>query len=144
MFNGDSKGKMSQRVFSIRTWTYLSPVSMLRSTVLTGATTINGIPCRAASTAALYVPIWKLVNPVTYTGCGENKTTLFAVSPFLAILSAPTAVDTCQKRKSERRNGLPTAWISWCWNRDPTIVSQIITDGMLRIWSSSDVSLKTC
>lgn len=36
---------------------YLVPSAMSRSTVLIGATTINGILCRAARTAALYVPI---------------------------------------------------------------------------------------
>jgi hypothetical protein len=36
---------------------YLVPSAMSRSTVLTGATTIKGIMCRAARTAALYVPI---------------------------------------------------------------------------------------
>lgn len=38
--------------------TYFEPSSMSRSTVLMGATTINGILCFAARTAALYVPIW--------------------------------------------------------------------------------------
>jgi hypothetical protein len=36
---------------------YFEPSSMSRSTVLMGATTINGILCFAARTAALYVPI---------------------------------------------------------------------------------------
>jgi len=36
---------------------YFEPLSMSRSTVLMGATTINGILCFAARTAALYVPI---------------------------------------------------------------------------------------
>jgi hypothetical protein len=36
---------------------YFDPSGMSRSTVLIGATTMNGILWRAAITAALYVPI---------------------------------------------------------------------------------------
>jgi hypothetical protein len=36
---------------------------------------------------------------------------------------------------------LPTAWMLWCWKRDPTMVSQIITDGISSVWSSRAVSL---
>lgn len=39
------------------TGTYLAPLGISRSTELMGATTMNGILCLAASTAALYVPI---------------------------------------------------------------------------------------
>ena len=38
--------------------TYLDPSAVLKSTVLVGAMTKNGILCLAASTAALYVPIY--------------------------------------------------------------------------------------
>ena len=50
---------------------------------------MNGIPCRAASTAALYVPIYYIVSG-GLIGTAVNIT-LFAVSPFRAMRSAPTA-----------------------------------------------------
>ena len=61
--------------------------------MLIGATTIKGTLWRAASTAALYVPICvredqKIRRSDTHDGCVH---TLFAVSPLRAILSAPTA-----------------------------------------------------
>ena len=72
-----------------RAGTHSLPSAISRSTVLTGATTMNGIPCRAASTAALYVPIYKFVSG-RLIGTVVNIT-LFAVSPFRAMRSAPTA-----------------------------------------------------
>lgn len=82
--------------------TYCEPSEMSRSTVLMGAMTMNGILCLAASTAALYVPIWlqkkktdkkeeRLVQSNFLEWLDLRKLTLFAVSPFFAILSAPTA-----------------------------------------------------
>jgi hypothetical protein len=41
----------------LNTGTYPEPLSTSRSTVVMGATTMNGILWRAANTAALYVPI---------------------------------------------------------------------------------------
>jgi len=67
--------------------------------VLMGATTMKGILCLAARTAALYVPICfviRFVETMELTHVRDmleqflEKRTLFAVSPFFAILSAPT------------------------------------------------------
>jgi hypothetical protein len=59
--------------------THADPSTTSRSTVEMGATTTKGTPCRAASTAALYVPI------------------LFAVSPFAAMRSAPTTAQVASQ-----------------------------------------------
>jgi hypothetical protein len=71
--------------------TYPDPSIVFRSIVLVGAMTKNGILCLAARTAALYVPIYP---EESFISCQKRPSkglrTLLAVSPFLAILSAPT------------------------------------------------------
>jgi hypothetical protein len=83
----------------------LAPDSMSRSTVVIGATTINGMLWRIARTAALYVPIYagwhERVAPVQVGGAA----TLLAVSPFFAILSAPTAAEAVKRRDSRQTRG---------------------------------------
>lgn len=38
---------------------------------------------------------------------------------------------------------VPTAWMGLCWNSEPTMVSQIMVEGMASVWSSSAVNLHT-
>ena len=72
--------------------------------------------------------------------------TLLAVSPFLAIRSAPTTargtyfnIEFFKIIRS--RTHVPTAAISWCWNNEPTILSQSMVDGTFSDRSSNAVSL---
>lgn len=58
LFYGDPEGYDEQRVIVAGQYAYALPSAMSRSTVLIGATTINGMLCREASTAALYVPTY--------------------------------------------------------------------------------------
>jgi len=83
--------------------TYFDPSDMSRSTVLMGATTMKGMLCRAASTAALYVPIYSAtMSRDLWFRTIRQVLTLFAVSPFFAIRSAPTAVRQVSTFLSDR------------------------------------------
>jgi hypothetical protein len=113
---------------------------MSRSTVLTGATTIKGMLCLAARTAALYVPIYSCEFENGLEG-GKGKDLVGRV----AVLDYPVCADSCENTMSAKggqgERYWPTAWMVWCWNREPTMVSQIITEGILSVCSSRAVSL---
>jgi len=49
----------------------------------------------------------------------------------------------CQMKVCKEATCIPTACMLWFWNREPTMVSQIMTDGILRVWSSRAVNLRT-
>lgn len=73
----------------LRGITHPEPSDLERSTVLVGATTMKGMLCLAASTAALYVPTYQQVW-AGWCDLQIDVSTLLAVSPFLAMRSAPT------------------------------------------------------
>jgi hypothetical protein len=121
---------------------YPDPSATARSTVLIGATTMKGILCRAAMTAALYVPIYSFVRLRKYYLIDEVESMDLVGS--ITVLCYPVGSHHLQVHRYDtkaRLVNLPTAWMLWCWKRDPTMVSQIITDGISSVWSSRAVSL---